>query len=143
KHNRRRDDSMKSPLTPRILDRFLERTAEALPDAPAFAPDTESLGKAWKHAGLRPGDLVLLCMPNGRELLHHFFGVLIAGGVPALLSPSTPVARLQELAAAMGARAIARLYRISSKPAAEEHFSIGMLRVAMLPASKEPAANPG
>jgi acyl-CoA synthetase (AMP-forming)/AMP-acid ligase II len=126
-----------------VLDRFLERTAEALPDAGAFVPDTESLGKAWTRAGLRPGDLVLLCLPNGRELLHQFFGVLMAGGVPALLAPSTPLARLQEITEAMGARAIAKLHRISGLSATEETVSIGMLRVAMLPPTTEPAANPG
>ena len=33
-----------------------------------------------------PGDLVLLCLPNEVELLNQFFGVLMAGGVPALLA---------------------------------------------------------
>jgi len=134
---------LKEHLTPRLLDRFVENTAEALPDAPAFVPDCDSLGKAWKQAGLRPGDLVLLCLPNGRELLHQFFGVLMAGAVPALLAPSTPVARLREIADTMGARAIGMLRNISAHFAAAEHCRIGVLHVAVLAATPDPAANPG
>lgn len=130
-------------LSPQTLDRFLEQTAEALPDASAFSPDTNSLSKVWTQEGLRPGDVVLLCLPNGRELLHHFFGVLMAGGVPALLAPSTPVTRVCEVGAAMGARAIARFYRPFSIADADKCFRIGILHVTFLPATAEPAASPG
>ena len=82
---------MKNFLSPRLLDSFLDRTIEAFPSGlPHSSPDCAALGKAWRALGLRPGDLVLLCMPNCKELLHQFFGVLMAGGVPALLPPMMP-----------------------------------------------------
>jgi len=90
---------MKHFLSPDLLDSFVERTIEALPSGiPLTSPDCESLAKAWKERGLRPGDLVLLCLPNSRELLHQFFGVLIAQGVPALLPPIVPAARRSAMA---------------------------------------------
>jgi len=98
---------MKNFLSPRLLDSFVERAVEALPSGiPPCSPDCESLGRAWKQLGLRPGDLVLLCLPNCKELLHQYFGVLMAGGVPALLPPLMHAARLREIATAMGAFAI-------------------------------------
>src|ERR1700691_6273467 len=98
---------MKGYLTPELLNSFVARTAEALPDGCATSvPPCESLGHAWRRLGLRPGDVVLLCLPNGKDLLNHFFGVLMAQGVPALVAPSAPTARLREIAQAMGARAL-------------------------------------
>jgi acyl-CoA synthetase (AMP-forming)/AMP-acid ligase II len=43
--------------------------------------------------GLQPGDSVVLILPTSPELISAYFGVLLAGGVPALLStPSNRVA---------------------------------------------------
>jgi long-chain acyl-CoA synthetase len=135
---------MKTFLSPRLLDSFVERTIEALPsDLPHTSPDCEALARAWRGLGLRPGDLVLLCLPNSRELLHQFFGVLTAQGVPALLPPMMPAARLREIAKAMGAYAIGVLRLPSGDLGAESYDSIGPLQVAILRPSSEPAAAPG
>src|SRR5258708_7677399 len=88
------------------LDAFVAGTVEVLPDPERGVPACASLAQAWRRRGLRPGDLVLLCLPNGAELLHQFFGVLTAGGVPALLPPMVPAARLREISQSMGARAV-------------------------------------
>ena len=71
------------------------------------APTVEAIGRRFEELGLRPGDLILFCLPNGVPLLQHFFGVLLAGFVPALVAPGTPSVRLQELARLLSARAIA------------------------------------
>jgi acyl-CoA synthetase (AMP-forming)/AMP-acid ligase II len=135
---------MKNLVSPRILDRFLEGAVEALPDAqPASVPDCTSLGKAWIELGLRPGDLVLLCLPNSKELLHQYFGVLMAKGVPALVTPSMPAARLREIAQVMGARAIGGLRLPTGDLGAESSAAIGKLKIALLPMPPEPAASPG
>jgi len=135
---------MKKFLSPRLLDSFLEKAVEALPNGlPACSPDCESLGKAWKQHGLRPGDLVLLCLPNCRELLHQYFGVLMAGGVPALLPPIMPAVRLREIATAMGAFAIGGLRRSTGDLGAESYGSIGPLQIAILKPPPEPAGAPG
>ena len=44
--------------------------------------------------GLRPGDSVVLILPTSPELISAYFGVLLAGGVPALLS--TPSNRVSD-----------------------------------------------
>jgi long-chain acyl-CoA synthetase len=90
-----------------ILDAFVAETVEVLPDGERAALSCESLARGWRDRGLRPGDLVLLCLPNTAELLHQLFGVLTAGGVPALLPPMLPAARLREISLRMGARAVA------------------------------------
>lgn len=135
---------MKHFISPRVLDSFVEHTIEALPSGiPLSSPDCESLAKSWKELGLRPGDLVLLCLPNSRELLHQFFGVLLAQGVPALLPPIVPAARLREIARAMGAFAIAAVRLPAGDLEAVSFHSIGPLRVAILKPPPEPAAAPG
>ena len=123
---------MRSFPSPQLLDSFVERTVDALPSSVPFGtPDCEGLGKAWKALGLRPGDLVLLCLPNGRELLHQYFGVLMAGGVPALLPPLMPSARLREIATAMGAFAVGALRLTTGDLGAESYKHIGPLHIAL------------
>jgi acyl-CoA synthetase (AMP-forming)/AMP-acid ligase II len=135
---------MKNFLSPRLLDSFVERAVDALPaGVPHSSPDCNALGKSWKKHGLRPGDLVLLCLPNSRELLHQYFGVLMDGGVPALLPPTLPSARLREIATAMGAFAIGALRLSSGDLGAESYNSIGPLQVAILRPPPEPAGAPG
>ncbi len=135
---------MKNFLSPHLLDSFVERTVEALPDGlPHTSPDCAALGKAWRQHGLRPGDLVLLCLPNSRELLHQFFGVLMAGGVPALLPPIMPAARLREIATAMGAFAIGALRLPTGDLGALSAAAIGPLRIALLKPPLEPVGAPG
>ncbi len=135
---------MKHFFPPRELDSFVERTIEALPSGIALSsPDCESLANAWREQGLRPGDLVLLCLPNSRELLHQFFGVLIARGVPALLPPIVSTARLRDVAKAMGAFAIGAVRLPAGDLEAVSFSSIGAMRVAILKPPAEPAGAPG
>ena len=135
---------MKNFLSPHLLDSFVERAIEALPSGiPHTSPDCASLGKAWQERGLRPGDLVLLCMPNSRELLHQFFGVLMGQGVPALLPPMMPAARLREIAKTMGAYAIAALRLPTGDLGAESYGTLGPLQIAILAPPTEPAGAPG
>jgi acyl-CoA synthetase (AMP-forming)/AMP-acid ligase II len=135
---------MNDLFSPAFLDSFVERAVDAQPDALSEAvPDCASLGKAWQRCGIRPGDLVLLCLPNGKELLHQFFGVLMAQGIPALISPTMPTMRLREIAQAMGARAIAALRLPAGDLGALSFEKIGRLQIAMLAATPEPAGFPG
>jgi long-chain acyl-CoA synthetase len=133
-----------SLLSPSVLDAFVERSIEDLPDSPSScAPSCESIAESWQRLGLRPGELVLLCLPNSKELLHQFFGVFMAQGVPALLPPNLPVARLREIRETFGARAIGALRLPPGDLGAVQHEGIGPLQVAMFPPATEPAASPG
>ena len=86
---------------------------------------------------------MLLGMPNGVALLRHFFGVIAAGGVPALVAPGTPVARLRELASVFGARGLG-MVRVPADALGSAHVdAVGEIEVAMLPAAAEPAASEG
>src|SRR5260221_500486 len=100
---------MQAP-TPQAIREFLERVQDLDPEQSGRPVATfERLGQRWRDLGLRPGDLVILALPNGSRLLNHFFGVLAAGGVPALIAPGTPSARLREMATLLKARAIGAL----------------------------------
>jgi long-chain acyl-CoA synthetase len=136
--------STNSFLSRRLLDSFVERIVEALPDsASQCAPCCESIGQSWQRLGLRRGDVVLLCLPNGKELLNQFFGVLMAQGVPALAPPNMPAARLREMSNALGARAIGAFRLPAGGFDGQRHDRIGQLQVAIFPPAPEPAAAPG
>ncbi len=47
-----------------------------------------------RRAGLRPGDRVLLMLPDSRQFLEVFFGALVAGGIPVPLSPPFSLRKL-------------------------------------------------
>jgi long-chain acyl-CoA synthetase len=96
---------MIDPLDERDVASFLERAVDAGHD-PLPPQPFEEIAQHWRLLGLRPGDVVLLALPTGVALLQHFFGLLAAGGVPALLAPGAPSARLRETARAFGARAV-------------------------------------
>jgi acyl-CoA synthetase (AMP-forming)/AMP-acid ligase II len=131
-------------LSPDVLDSFLARTAEAQPDnSSTYAPCCESIGSSWQRLGLRPGDVVLLCLPSGKELLNQFFGVLIAQGVPALVPPNMPAARLREIRQAFGARAIGANRLPAEEFSDLKYGAIGQMQIAMFPPAPEPAAAPG
>ncbi|MBZ5644083.1 MAG: acyl--CoA ligase [Acidobacteriia bacterium] len=131
-------------LSPDLIDSFLERTIDALPDNPsACTPCCESIAHGWRLLGLRPGDVVLLCLPSGKELLNQFFGVLLAQGVPALVPPNMPAARLHELRQVFGARAIVSYRLPPMEFSVQTHEAFGGLRVAIFPPAQEPAAAPG
>jgi acyl-CoA synthetase (AMP-forming)/AMP-acid ligase II len=132
---------MTASLDVREVSSFLARAvdigAERLDERPF-----EDLAEHWRALGLRPGDLVLLSLPTGVALLQHFFAVLAAGGVPALLAPGAPSARLAEMAARLSARAVGAV-RLPSGLSAERVAPLGLLEVAWFPASAPPAASPG
>lgn len=133
---------MIGPLPEAQIAAFFERTVDVSVDALRERPFTD-LADRWRALGLRPGDLVLLSLPTGVALLHHFFGVIAAGGVPALLAPGTPSARIREMVSLMGARAVGavRLPAAGLDPERVDH--VGLIEVAWYPASAEPAAAPG
>jgi acyl-CoA synthetase (AMP-forming)/AMP-acid ligase II len=124
------------------IARFLGRAVDVGGDALTERPFPE-LADAWRAMGLRPGDLVLLSLPTGVALLQHFFGVLAAGGVPALLAPGTPSARLRELATVMGARALGAVRLPGAGLAPERVAPLGCIEVAWFPPTAEPAAREG
>lgn len=130
-------------LSANLIDSFLHRTHDALPDTPSgAAPCCESVGGNWQRLGLRPGDVVLLCLPSGKELLNQFFGVLQAQGVPALVPPNMPAARLRELRQMFGARAIVSYRLPPMDSSCRIHEATGGLQVAMFLPAQEPAGEP-
>lgn len=129
-------------LAERDIALFLDRALDVGSDA-LVERGFEELAESWRSSGLRSGDLVLLSLPTGVALLQQFFGVLAAGGVPALLAPGTPSARLREMATLMGARAVAAVRLPASGLDPERLDRIGVLEVAWYAPFAEPATSPG
>jgi len=72
-----------------MLDR--RRREERLSLA-AFWRRANVIRAAMEERGLRPGDSVVLILPTGSELVAAYFGVMLAGGIPALAAiPSNRV----------------------------------------------------
>lgn len=89
-----------------VVQNFLDRVEDADERLPGADTSLSEIIERWQAIGVRPGDLVLLCLPNGKSLLQQFFGAMLAGGVPALVAPNTPSLRLESLVKALGARAL-------------------------------------
>src|SRR5262245_29365052 len=126
---------MLDTLSHHAAGEFLARTSEVSPDSlPAYvAPSSDDLCRSWERLGLRPGDLILLSVPNGISLLEQVFGALLAGLVPALVAPSTPPSRMKELAKALEARAVVALHLNPVALDAARIESLGRFQVALLP----------
>ncbi|MCF1593808.1 non-ribosomal peptide synthetase [Streptomyces muensis] len=97
------------PVDPRALPVRLSETALGRPDAVAVkASDgnytyaqlierAEAIGAALTARGLRPGDLVGVALPRGRDLPAGLLGVWAAGGSYVPLDPAYPRARLEHM----------------------------------------------
>ncbi|MEW6340658.1 MAG: class I adenylate-forming enzyme family protein [Paraburkholderia sp.] len=83
-----------------------ETSSVALPGGEEVA--LEPLLAGLRAHALPEGAVVLVCMPNGRNLLRLFFALVEAGYVPAMLSPTTPVLRLSQMAEDFHAMAVVK-----------------------------------
>ncbi len=107
----------RSPVPREFLDQA-ETLTSALETLAARFPDYEclttlswdgtetrmSIGALWAHAssmmatlrdhGIKERDFVIVILPTGPELLAAYFGVMLAGAIPALVA--TPANRLAE-----------------------------------------------
>ena len=80
------------------------RLADCVDMRPAAAsPTLDEVAGALAALGVRPGEIALIRAGNSMAMLTLFFGVLLAGAVPAPVSPATPGPRLRELARRFGA----------------------------------------
>lgn len=136
---------MHTLLEPKSIEAFLARVVEVAPEeSPAVeATSFLAIAEEWQSMGLRKGDMVLLRMSNGKALLHHFFGALLAGGVPALVGNNVPSARLREMASVMSARAIASTRALPEEVGAASDVKIGGAVVHEFENAAAPAAGPG
>ncbi|WP_426732360.1 class I adenylate-forming enzyme family protein [Myxococcus faecalis] len=123
-----------------FLDRVRDLTCET---GMSTRHRVESLAEAWRARGLRPGDVVLLAMPNGAELLTQLFAILAARGVPALVSPSAPALRQQTLVEALPARALVTMRRPAPLAHDADRFHLGGAEVALFSEAQPPGTQPG
>jgi long-chain acyl-CoA synthetase len=103
----------------------------------------ESIGSRWRELDLCPGDIVLIAMPNSAELLGQFFGVLAAGGVPALVSPATSSVRMHDLIRAFGARAVVAPRLWPAKFGVEQAWAVGDAQAVVFESRPAHSTTPG
>ncbi|RJS23184.1 long-chain fatty acid--CoA ligase [Corallococcus sp. H22C18031201] len=126
-----------------VLQRFVERIRD-LTDSGSRGPrGLEQLAATWRARGLRPGEVVLLALPNGAELVAQVFGVLLARGVPALVSPASPQGRQMALVDALPARALVAMRRPAAQATRVERFELGGAEVALFPGERPSGAEAG
>lgn len=125
------------------IQAFLDRVRDLTDSGARAEHPVERLAAAWRARGLRPGDVVLLALPNGAELLAQVFAILAARGVPALVSPPAPAARHQALVEALPARALVAMRRPAPHAQEAERFPLGGAEVALFPEAQPPGARPG
>lgn len=114
-----------------VIQDFLNRVEDVDPaSTPPANASFLDIAESWRTSAIRPGDVILFCLPNGKILLEHFFAAMAAGAVPALVGPSTPSARLKELIAALNPAAILSLRPMPADLGASPSQNIGGARVS-------------
>lgn len=89
---------------PASVQDFLDSTVDVDPRI-GPPPRVLDIAEEVHSAGVLPGEVVLVRAPNGVALLSGVLGALMAGAVPALVPPSTPTRRFDELSVHLAARA--------------------------------------
>ncbi|SCD78876.1 amino acid adenylation domain-containing protein, partial [Streptomyces sp. Termitarium-T10T-6] len=105
-----------APASPPRIDDAFAAQADARPDAPALTAGSTTLSYAeldrraevladglYAH-GVRPGDLVGLCLPRSTDLVAAMLAVLKADAVHVPLDPEHPVDRRERTARDAGVR---------------------------------------
>lgn len=64
----------------------------------------QSFGRHLLNLGLKPGDRVLITLPNSIEFFYAFYGVQIAGGIAVPIFPNSGEKRILNFARLCGAR---------------------------------------
>ena len=103
---------VRPPTTAQTLGSALEYHATRQPDRlTVFLYDEDrelpiTYGALWdgaigyaarlREAGLKPGEMVAIMLPTGKEYLFSFYGVLLAGGVPVPLYPPARLSTIED-----------------------------------------------
>ncbi|MEU0113802.1 class I adenylate-forming enzyme family protein [Streptomyces bobili] len=95
-------------LDPILVSDFLDRIEEASHAQEPDPCELPALVERFTALPAPPGAVVVIALPNGIRALRFFFAVSLAGHTPVLLSPSTPVTRVREVARELGACALVR-----------------------------------
>jgi acyl-CoA synthetase (AMP-forming)/AMP-acid ligase II len=115
-----------------LIERF-EKHVAAEPDARAVRDDTGAvlsrrglwteagrLAATLRRRGLRPGDVVLVCLPNTVDWQTAFVACLRLGAVPATIPLTTDADTLAHVTRLVAARAVVAPRSHGSRPIGEE-----------------------
>ncbi len=129
----------------RVAFTFVHADCEAPVDYATLMDRAARYGTFLRHAGTRPGDVVLIILQHDQHLLYAFFGAMLVGGRPAILAYPTPKLDPQRWAAAAASliqNTSAKLLITYGALADRLRVTAGSVRVATKPdlADYEPLA---
>ena len=128
-------------------DEFSVRFWRSLEDSPCLtygqiAENALKVAGALQDGGLKPGERAAIVLPTGPEFYYAYFGVILAGGVPAPLYPPVRFGRIDEWKARTSAMLTAasavavltelRLVGVLGRPVREAAPRLGCRTVAGL-----------
>ncbi|MFI7702665.1 class I adenylate-forming enzyme family protein [Nonomuraea sp. NPDC049480] len=113
---------------------FLERVADESP-APR-EPLDDTLGHL-AGLGLPPGTVVVLALANSAHTVQLHLSALLLGLVPLAVSPSTPPARVRELALRLGARAVVARRLVPEILGVAHARTVGHAEAVLLPGGEQ------
>ncbi|ANY07823.1 class I adenylate-forming enzyme family protein [Pseudonocardia sp. HH130630-07] len=133
-----------APCTFDAVDRLLADAVDLAPSAEEF-PGLAAVVADLAGVGLRPGTPVAIALSNGRPLLAHWFAAVLLGLVPVAVPPSTPSARIRDLAVELGVEALVAARPDPARFGARRHTAVGTERLVRLdgPERPVPACEPG
>ncbi|MCO5994305.1 class I adenylate-forming enzyme family protein [Actinoallomurus rhizosphaericola] len=105
-------------------------------DMTASGATNAALGQTmqdYQQLDLPPGTLVAIALPNGRDLLTHYFATVLSGLVPLLISPATSLSRVRELARHLNIGAYVAGERFAAKVGGGRTFAVGGRWLAWMP----------
>lgn len=92
-------------LDPSTLQAFLDEIVQVDPPSQG-RPKLDAATDGILRLGLRPGQPVMVAMPNGIPFVTVVFALLVTGAVPVLLPPSAPPSRIRRMGQVLGADAL-------------------------------------
>jgi len=115
---------------------FLDRSVDL--EQPATASRLPEALAGLEKLALPPGTPVVVAMSNGRPLLEYYFGALLLGLVPVLVSPAAPSARIDALARRIGAGAVVAARLVPHRYGVPAVLPLGDAQAVVLPRADPP-----
>lgn len=130
-------------LDPSTVRAFLDDLVQVGP-SDTGRPRWQAVADDVLRLGLRPGQPVMVAVPNGIPFVTVVFALLVTGAVPILLPPSAPPSRIRRMGQVLGADALVAPRLPEQFAAAGRTAAVaGQVEFARLPVDQSHHYEPG